>query len=135
MKTIMQQLQNLGGLAGIGSGATTKTGSSARCNAASDIAGFNVDQGKALASKDLAIGGINAQMWNNAGSFLDQAVSAFYSGPGGAPFSLGKFLGASDAGTGRLWRASSQRSGCSRLRSRRGAQAARSPLRSGRSAA
>jgi hypothetical protein len=82
MKAIMQQIQNLGGLAGIGSGATMATGQFG-ANAASDIAGFNTDQGKALASKDLAIGGINSQMWNNAGGFLDQAVSAFLPGGGG----------------------------------------------------
>jgi hypothetical protein len=31
----------------------------------------------------LAIGGINSQMWNNVGGFLDQAVSAFLPGGGG----------------------------------------------------
>jgi hypothetical protein len=82
MKTIMQQLQSLSGLAGLGLNATTRTGQFG-ADAAGNIAGFNTDQGKALASKDLAIGGINSQMWNNAGSFLDQAVSAFLPGGGG----------------------------------------------------
>jgi hypothetical protein len=82
MKTIIQHLSDLGGLANLGLGAATKTGEFG-ANAASNVAGFNVDQGKAVASKDLAIGGINAGMWNNAGSFLDQAVSAFLPGGGG----------------------------------------------------
>lgn len=95
MQTIQQQLANLGGLAGIGMGATNATANFGQ-NASNNIAGFNVDQGKNLASKDLAVGGINSQMWNNAGSFVDQAIQAAISagaGGGGAPFSIGKFLG------------------------------------------
>lgn len=87
MKTIMQQLSSLGGLAGMGMGATGATAGFGQ-NASNNIAGFLTDKGKNLASKDLAVGGINSQMWNNAGSFLDQAIAAFLPGGGGS-FALG----------------------------------------------
>jgi hypothetical protein len=95
MRTIQQQLANLGGLAGIGLGATNSTAGFGQ-NASNAVSGFLTDQGKNLASKDLAIGGINSANWQNAGSFLDQAVSAAFgagAGPGGASFSLNKFFG------------------------------------------
>lgn len=88
MKTILQQLSSLGGLAGMGMGAATKTGEFG-AEAANNIAGFNVDQGKARASGSLAIGGINNQMWNNTGGFLDTVVSSFLPGGGGLKSILG----------------------------------------------
>lgn len=94
-QTIQQQLASLGGLAGMGMGATNAVadfGQQASQNVQNDLIG----QGRARASGALTIGGINAQNWKNAGSFLDQAVSAALgagAGPGGAPFSLGKFFG------------------------------------------
>lgn len=90
MQTIQQQLASLGGLAGLGVNATNATaGFGAR--ASDNISNSLTDQGKNLASKDLAIGGINSQMWNNAGSFLDQAVTAFLPGGGGAGSLFGGF--------------------------------------------
>jgi hypothetical protein len=95
MQTIQQQLASLSGLAGMGMGATNAVanfGQQASQNVQNDLIG----QGQARASGSLARGGLNAQMWNNAGSFLDQAVQAAIgagAGAGGAPFSLGKFIG------------------------------------------
>jgi hypothetical protein len=94
-QTIQQQLQNLGGIAGLGLGATNSTANFGQ-QTANNVSNSLTQQGQARASGSLAIGGINNQMWNNAGSFLDQAVSAALgagAGPGGAPFSLGKFVG------------------------------------------
>lgn len=94
MQTIQQQLASLGGLAGMGMGATNATAGFGQ-NASNNVAGFLTDQGRNLASKDIAIGGYNAGMWNSAGSFLDQAVQAAIgagAGPGGAGFNFGSFL-------------------------------------------
>jgi hypothetical protein len=68
MKTILQQLSSLGGLAGMGMGATNAVANFGQ-HTADNVSGALTDQGKNLASKDLAIGGINSQMWNNAGSY------------------------------------------------------------------
>lgn len=90
MQTIRQQLADLMGAAGIGMNATNATaGFGAR--ASDNISTSLIDQGKARASKDLAIGGINAGMWGNAGSFLDQAVKAFLPGGGGTKSFFGGF--------------------------------------------
>lgn len=88
MQTIQQQLASLGGLASMGEGATNQ------------VAGFGADAtaaitkllgsiGGANASGALAKGGINNQMWQNAGDFLDSAVSAFLPGGGGLKSILG----------------------------------------------
>lgn len=82
MKTIQQQLASLGGLAGMGMGATNAVANFGQ-HTADQVSGLFTDQGKARASGALAIGGINNQMWQNAGGFLDQAVSAFLPGGGG----------------------------------------------------
>jgi hypothetical protein len=95
MKTIMQQLSNLGGLAGLGESATAQTAGFGQ-KTADNVSGLLSDQGTVNADAIVTRGRINAQNWNNAGSFLDQAVAAAVgagAGPGGAPFSLGKFLG------------------------------------------
>jgi uncharacterized membrane protein YebE (DUF533 family) len=76
-----QHLSSLGGLAGMGMGATNAANFGQQT--ADNVSGDLTQQGQAKASGSLAIGGINNQMWNNAGSFLDQAVSAFLPGGGG----------------------------------------------------
>lgn len=94
MQTIQQQLASLGGLANIGQNATAQTGAFGG-DASAAITKLLGSIGGANASGALAKGGINASMWNNAGSFLDQAVASAIgagAGAGGAPFSLGKFL-------------------------------------------
>lgn len=83
MQTIQQQIGNLGSLAGLGLGAT-ESGAGFGQHTADAITSLFGQQGQAKASGALAIGGINNQMWNSAGSFLDQAVSAFMPGGGGA---------------------------------------------------
>lgn len=82
MQTIERQLASLGGLAGMGMGATESVANFGqnRANAVTQLLG-NI--GGAKASGALFRGGVNAQMWNNAGSFLDQAASAFMPGGGG----------------------------------------------------
>lgn len=92
---IGDQLSRLGGLAGLGEGATDAVAGFG-AHTADNVTGLLKGQGDARASGALAIGGINNQMWQSAGSFLDQAVQAAFgagAGPGGAPFNFGKFIG------------------------------------------
>jgi hypothetical protein len=79
---ITDQLSRLGGLAGLGEGATDAVSGFGQ-HTADAISSLFGQQGAARASGALAIGGINNQMWNSAGSFLDQAASAFMPGGGG----------------------------------------------------
>lgn len=81
-QAIQQQLGNLGGLINTGVGATNSTANFGQ-QTANNVSNSLTQQGQARASGALAIGGINNQMWNNAGGFLDQAVSAFLPGGGG----------------------------------------------------
>jgi len=81
---ITDQLARLGGLAGLGEGATNSVSAFGQ-HAADQIGNFFNQQGQARASGALAKGGINAGMWNSAGSFLDSLVSAI-PGVGGSTF-------------------------------------------------
>lgn len=81
-RLIERQLGGYGGLAGMGMGAT---GSVAGFGAEAvrdqnDLRGFGA---AAKAGDVLTRAGINAQNWNNAGSFLDDAISSFLPGGGG----------------------------------------------------
>jgi hypothetical protein len=80
--TLAQTIANLGGIANMGLGATNSTANFGQ-QTANNVSNSLTQQGQARASGALAIGGINNQMWNNAGGFLDQAVSAFLPGGGG----------------------------------------------------
>lgn len=80
--TIADQLSRLGGLASLGLGGT-ESGAALGAHTADAVSGFLTQQGQARASGTLARGGITAGMWNNVGSFLDQAASAFMPGGGG----------------------------------------------------
>jgi hypothetical protein len=82
MQTIQQQIGNLGSVAGLGLGAT-ESGAGFGQHTADAITSLFGQQGQARASGALAIGGINNQMWNSAGSFLDQAAAALMPGGGG----------------------------------------------------
>lgn len=88
MATIERQLSSLGGLAGMGMGATESVANfgAGKANA---VSGLLKDIGSAKASGALAKGGINAQMWSNAGSILDGIASALMPGGGG----MGAILG------------------------------------------
>lgn len=93
MKAIERQLASLGGLAGMGLGSTEAVANfgAGKANAITELLG---QQGQARASGLLTRGGINAANWQNAGSFLDEAVSAALgagAGPGGAKFNFGNF--------------------------------------------
>lgn len=82
MATIERQLASLGGLAGMGMGAAESVGNFG-ANKANAVSGFLKDIGGAQASMHLGKAGVNSQMWNNAGGFLDSVVSAFLPGGGG----------------------------------------------------
>lgn len=88
-RLIERQLGHYGGAIGAGAGAT---GSVAGFGAQSVGASNDLrNQGAAARAGDvLTRGGINAQNWNNAGSFLDDAISSFL--PGGGGFSLSKLF-------------------------------------------
>lgn len=95
MQTIERQLASLGGLAGMGMGATEAVGNFG-ANKAGAVTNLLVGQGQARAANHLTRAGINAGMWKSAGNFLDDVVGAAVgagAGPGGAPFNLSKFLG------------------------------------------
>lgn len=82
--TIDRQLANLGGLAGMGLGSTESLANfgANKANAVSNLYG---QQGQVRAGGLLTRGGITAQQYNNAGSFLDDAVKAFLpTGPAGS---------------------------------------------------
>lgn len=83
-QVIQSQLANLGGISAQG-GATGAGLGALGANAAGSMANLFNQQGAAKAGMHLAKGGINAQNWANAGSFLDDAFSAI---PG-----LGSFKG------------------------------------------
>jgi hypothetical protein len=89
-KVIADQLSRLGGLAGMGQGATGSV-AALGANKANNITNLLSQIGGAKASGFLTRGGINAQNWNNAGSFLDDAVSAFLPGGGGFGSIFGGF--------------------------------------------
>lgn len=74
-REVQRQLGNLGGLAGMGMGAT---GSVAQlgANKANATTGLYDAIGDATAMKHNIRGGVNASMWNQAGSFFDQAFGA-----------------------------------------------------------
>lgn len=87
---LTDQLSRLGGLAGLGEGATDSVAGFGQ-NTAAAVTKLLGDIGGANASKFLAKGGITAGMWNSAGSFLDNAASAIIGGGGGGlPSWLGK---------------------------------------------
>lgn len=75
MATIERQLASLGGLAGMGMGATESVANFGQ-QRANNVTGLLGQIGGAKASGALTRGGINAQMWNNAGAFADQAAAA-----------------------------------------------------------
>lgn len=83
-QVIQNQLANLGGISAQG-GATGANLGALGANAAANMSNLFNQQGAAKAGMHLAKGGINAQNWANAGSFLDDAFSAI---PG-----LGSFKG------------------------------------------
>lgn len=74
-----QQIARLAGMAGLGMGATDSV-SGFGANASSNIANLFGQQGQVRAGGLLTRGGINNQLWNNAGSFLDNAAGNAISG-------------------------------------------------------
>ncbi len=79
---LQAQMQRLAGLTGIGMGATDSVSAFGAANA-NNLANLYSQQGQVRAGGLLTRGGINSQMWNNLGSFADQAVSAAAGGAGG----------------------------------------------------
>ncbi|WP_260482367.1 hypothetical protein [Sphingomicrobium flavum] len=82
MRTIDRQLASLGGLAGMGMGATESVANFGQQHA-NNVTNLYGQQGAARAGHHLFKGGVNNAMWNNAGAFADKAVSAFMPGGGG----------------------------------------------------
>lgn len=79
---IERQLSGYGGLVGVGAGASGAVGNFG----ANAVAAMNElrNQGAGAKAQDvLTRGGINSQNWQNAGGFLDNAISAFLPGGGG----------------------------------------------------
>lgn len=70
--TLQRQLSNLGGIAGMGMGATG-TIAALGANKANATTGLYDAIGDATAMKHNIRGGVNASMWNQAGSFFDKA--------------------------------------------------------------
>jgi len=83
-KVIQQQLGNLGGLAGIGMGATDASAAASTNNMNNIIALLSqMGQNKARGITDRA--NLTAGMWNNVGGFADSVAKSFI--PGGSAFS------------------------------------------------
>lgn len=76
------EMSRYAGLVGLGSGATDSI-SAFGANKANNVSNLFGQQGQVRAGGILTRGGINNQMWNNAGSGLDSLVSAFMPGGGG----------------------------------------------------
>lgn len=90
-QVIQNQLANLGGLSNMGLGATNSIGSLG-AQSANNISNLFSQQGQVRAGGLLTRGGINARNWQNAGGFLDSAVSAALGGGGGGGGGIGGFL-------------------------------------------
>lgn len=80
-QVIQNQLANLGGISAQG-GATGAGLGALGANAAANMSNLYGQQGGARSDMHLIKGGINAQNWANAGSFLDNAASSFIPGLG-----------------------------------------------------
>jgi hypothetical protein len=92
-KVYQQILSNLGSVANLGLGAqgvVTGAGQST----ANNVSTSQTDIGRAQAGNFLTKGGINAANWQNAGGFLDSAVSSMMPGLG----ELGSLFGAPTTG-------------------------------------
>ena len=79
--TIQQQLANLGGVAGMGMGATNSV-SGFGAQASGNVVNLLGQQGAARAGNHLIRGGVNAQNWKNGGNFLDEIVKSLAMGGG-----------------------------------------------------
>lgn len=78
-----QQISRLAGLAGLGQGATDSV-SAFGANTSNNVANLFGQQGQVRAGGLLTRGGINSQLWNNAGSFLDSTAKSLI--PSGSAF-------------------------------------------------
>ena len=91
-RVLMQQLQSLGGLANMGLGATDSTAGFGQ-QTANNVTNLFGQQGDTRASGLLTRGGINAQLWNNAGGFLDSVAGGGGGQKGGGLASIIGSLG------------------------------------------
>lgn len=76
------EMARYAGLVGLGSGATDSV-SAFGAQKANNVSNIYGQQGQVRAGGILTRGGINNQMWQNAGSGLDSLVAAFMPGGGG----------------------------------------------------
>lgn len=76
---LQTQITRLAGLAGLGQGATDSV-SAFGANTANTVSDLLNLQGQTRKQGILTRGGINAQLWNNAGLFADNLVSSIFGG-------------------------------------------------------
>ena len=84
-QALMQQLSQYGGLAGLGMGATDSVSNFGAMNS-QNASNLLSNMGQVRAGGLLTRGGINNQLWQNAGSLAGSAADS--AGGGGGPFSF-----------------------------------------------
>ena len=82
LEELQAEMARYAGLVGLGSGATDSV-SAFGAQKANNVSNLFGQQGQVRAGGILTRGGINNQMWNNAGSFADSLASSFMPGGGG----------------------------------------------------
>lgn len=80
LDTIRQQLSALGGVAGMGMGATDSV-SGFGAQASNNVVNLLGQQGAARAGNHLLRGGVNARNWQNGGDLADSLISALAGAP------------------------------------------------------
>jgi hypothetical protein len=88
MKTIQQQLANLGGIAGLGLGATNSTAGFGQ-QTSNNVANLMTQQGTVNADGILTRARLDSSLFGNLGGFLDNAVKSFLPGGGGLKSAIG----------------------------------------------
>jgi hypothetical protein len=88
MKTIQQQLANLGGIAGLGLGATNSTAGFGQ-QTSNNVANLMTQEGTVNADGILTRARLNSSLFGNIGGFLDNAVKSFLPGGGGLKSAIG----------------------------------------------
>lgn len=88
MKTIQQQLANLGGIAGLGLGATNSTAGFGQ-QTSNNVANLMTQEGTVNADGILTRAKLDSSLFGNLGGFLDNAVKSFLPGGGGLKSAIG----------------------------------------------
>lgn len=88
MKAIQQQLANLGGMAGLGLGATNSTAGFGQ-QTSNNVANLMTQEGTVNADGILTRARLDSSLFGNLGGFLDNAVKSFLPGGGGLKSAIG----------------------------------------------